>query len=174
MLFSDICSNIKLSSTHKLHLQTKNRRCIPLEFRCILHLIYLTQFHSFIQTISIAPLQVHFYSEAIQACTYERIDRINQKEVSKPNNDCMTEVNQAMNDFISPIQYVDLKSKEECFTTVFFFAFPTALSEPLCRPSHDIYGFGSQQFNGISLTETNNNNMPSRFFISNRFLLGDF
>src|SRR6218665_160702 len=84
----------------------------------------------------------------------------------------MTEVNQAMNDFISPIQYVDLKSKEECFTTVFFFVFPTALSEPLCRPSHDIYGFGSQQFNGISLTETNN--MPSRFFISNRFLLGDF
>ena len=31
MLFSDIWSNIQLSSTHKLHLQTKNRRCIPLD-----------------------------------------------------------------------------------------------------------------------------------------------
>src|SRR6218665_1232863 len=86
----------------------------------------------------------------------------------------MTGVNQAMNYFISRIHYVDLKSREECFTTVFFFAFPTGLSAALSRPDFNqvkTYGFGSQQFNGIPLTEINS--MPSRFFISNRFLVGD-
>ena len=67
---------------------------------------------------------------------WKEINRINQIEVNKPNKDCMTEVN-ALNEtnyFVSTIHYVDLKNREECFTTVFFFASPTVLSEALCRP----------------------------------------
>ena len=65
---------------------------------------------------------------------WKEINRINQNVVNRPNKDCMTGVKQAINYFSSPIHYVDLKSKEDCFTTVFFFAFPTGLSAPLCRP----------------------------------------
>src|SRR6218665_3966888 len=85
----------------------------------------------------------------------------------------MTGVNALNELFFSPMHYVDLKSREEC-SLVFLFALLTGLSSALCRPDFNqvmTYGFGSQQFNGIPLTETVN--MPSRFFISNRFLVGD-
>src|SRR6218665_1895779 len=73
------------------------------------------------------------------------------------------------------IHYIDLKSREECFIS-FRFCFSNGLISSIMStrisPSHDIaYGFGSQQFNGIPLREINN--IPSRFFISNPFLVGE-
>jgi len=122
-------------NTNYILKQQQNRRCIPPEFCCILHLIYFEKI-SFIHSD-------HFYSASSSPLLlrsnssmhiWKEINRINQKVVNRPNKDCMTGVKQAINYFSSPIHYVDLKSKEDCFTTVFFFAFPTGLSAPLCRP----------------------------------------
>jgi len=156
------CCSVTQYTNYKLHLQTKNRMMHPTG--CSLYLtfdIFDTILYKCLNTI------MHIWKE---------INRINQIEVNKSNKDCMAGVNALTELFyFTHTLYIDLKSREECFISFRFCCSNGLISSIMSTkisPSHDIaYGFGSQQFNDIPLRETNN--MPSKFFISNRFLVGE-
>src|SRR6218665_1519888 len=113
-----------------------------------------------------------FYIFYTILCTYlntfmhilKEINRINQIEVNKPNKDCMTGVN-ALNELFYFTHTLCRFEKNVHYSFPFRFSNRLIIST-ICRPDSNqvmTYGFGSQQFN----------DMPSRFFISNRFLVGD-